>query len=60
MIRTDGGHHFDGDYEALAQKITAGLDRRLTGGTGPAPTAAPAPDAPAASPEATEEAPTAP
>lgn len=60
VIRTDGGHHFDGDYEALAQKITAGLDRRLTGGTGPAPTAAPAPDAPAASPEATEEAPTAP
>ncbi len=28
-IRTKGGHHFDGDYEALAQKILAGAERRL-------------------------------
>ena len=24
-----GGHHFDGDYEALAKQILAGLDKRL-------------------------------
>jgi len=28
-IRTSGGHHFDGDYEALALKILAGAERRL-------------------------------
>ncbi|MFO1104948.1 MAG: AcvB/VirJ family lysyl-phosphatidylglycerol hydrolase [Amaricoccus sp.] len=27
-IGTSGGHHFDGDYEALAKAIAAGLDRR--------------------------------
>ncbi|SMF70529.1 Type IV secretory pathway, VirJ component [Tistlia consotensis] len=27
-IVTDGGHHFDGDYEALAARILAGLDKR--------------------------------
>lgn len=52
VIRTDGGHHFDGDYEALARKIVAGLDRRLA----PAPAA----DAPAAPSPAAEKAPTAP
>jgi len=29
MIRTTGGHHFDGDYEALAGKILDGLKRRV-------------------------------
>ena len=28
-IAIDGGHHFDGDYEALAERIVAGLKRRL-------------------------------
>ncbi|MDX6804650.1 virulence factor family protein [Terrihabitans rhizophilus] len=28
MIRTEGGHHFDENYEALAEKILAGADRR--------------------------------
>ena len=51
VIRTDGGHHFDGDYEALARKIAAGLDRRLPAGTAPASSA---------SPEAAGKAPTAP
>lgn len=65
VIRTDGGHHFDGDYEALARKIAAGLDRRLPAGTAAAvPAAPPVPpatnDVPAASPETAEEAPTAP
>ena len=27
-IETGGGHHFDGDYRALAQKIIAGAKRR--------------------------------
>lgn len=27
-IGTAGGHHFDGDYQALARDIVAGLDRR--------------------------------
>lgn len=27
-IETDGGHHFDGDYQALAARILAGLDAR--------------------------------
>lgn len=28
LIRTAGSHHFDGDYEALAQRILQGLQRR--------------------------------
>lgn len=27
-VRTAGGHHFDGDYEALAARILAGAERR--------------------------------
>jgi type IV secretory pathway VirJ component len=27
-VRTSGGHHFDGDYEALARAILAGAERR--------------------------------
>jgi type IV secretory pathway VirJ component len=30
-IETAGGHHFDGDYQALAQKIMAGARRRSAG-----------------------------
>nr|WP_305854622.1 AcvB/VirJ family lysyl-phosphatidylglycerol hydrolase [Roseateles sp. XES5] len=30
-ISIDGGHHFDGDYEALAGRIIDGLKRRLGG-----------------------------
>jgi type IV secretory pathway VirJ component len=30
MIRTSGGHHFDGDYPALARRILDGVDRRAT------------------------------
>ena len=29
VIRTSGGHHFDGDYEALAHIILIGLKRRV-------------------------------
>lgn len=29
-IATDGGHHFDGDYQALAKDIITGLDHRAT------------------------------
>jgi type IV secretory pathway VirJ component len=29
MIKTTGGHHFDGDYEGLANKILDGLKRRV-------------------------------
>ena len=29
VIRTTGGHHFDGDYEALARRILAGFERRV-------------------------------
>jgi type IV secretory pathway VirJ component len=29
VIRTAGSHHFDGDYDALADRIMAGLKRRL-------------------------------
>jgi type IV secretory pathway VirJ component len=29
LIRTGGGHHFDGDYTALAEKIIEGARRRL-------------------------------
>lgn len=28
IIRTRGGHHFDGDYEALAERIVTGIGRR--------------------------------
>jgi type IV secretory pathway VirJ component len=28
LIETDGGHHFDGDYHALAHHIIAGYERR--------------------------------
>jgi type IV secretory pathway VirJ component len=31
-IHTQGGHHFDGDYPALARKILAGAERRLQAG----------------------------
>jgi type IV secretory pathway VirJ component len=30
VIRTTGGHHFDGDYEALAEAILSGLRRRAS------------------------------
>ena len=29
VIRTTGGHHFDGDYNALARRILAGFERRV-------------------------------
>lgn len=29
LVQTAGGHHFDGDYEALADRILTGLDHRL-------------------------------
>ncbi len=32
IIRTGGGHHFGGDYTALAQKILDGAERRLNAG----------------------------
>lgn len=28
LVRTTGGHHFDGNYEALADRILAGVDAR--------------------------------
>ena len=28
IVRTTGGHHFDGDYEGLARRILAGAERR--------------------------------
>jgi type IV secretory pathway VirJ component len=28
IIRTEGGHHFDGDYEALAGQSLTGAERR--------------------------------
>lgn len=31
VIRTSGGHHFDGDYDALATRILEGLERRRGG-----------------------------
>jgi type IV secretory pathway VirJ component len=31
VIRTAGGHHFDGDYAALAARILAGVERRAPG-----------------------------
>jgi type IV secretory pathway VirJ component len=32
VVRTEGGHHFDGDYEALAAKILAGAKQRMQRG----------------------------
>lgn len=32
VIETDGGHHFNGDYDALAQRILDGFRRRAGGG----------------------------
>ena len=34
IIKTEGGHHFDGDYEALAKKILEGADARMAGKPG--------------------------
>lgn len=31
VVETEGGHHFDGDYDRLAALILAGIDRRLKG-----------------------------
>jgi type IV secretory pathway VirJ component len=31
LIETGGGHHFDGDYQALARRIIEGYDRRKQG-----------------------------
>jgi type IV secretory pathway VirJ component len=31
-LHTRGGHHFDGDYAALAEKILAGAERRAAAG----------------------------
>jgi type IV secretory pathway VirJ component len=28
LIETKGGHHFDGDYRALAQRILDGYEKR--------------------------------
>lgn len=36
-IKTSGGHHFDGDYAGLAEKIIDGLTRRLGEETGTNP-----------------------
>ncbi|MCX5495290.1 alpha/beta hydrolase [Kaistia dalseonensis] len=35
LIKTTGGHHFDGDYDALAAKILDGLKRRVADGSNP-------------------------
>lgn len=45
VIRTSGGHHFDGDYDALAQRILAGIERRVPGAVPSPPPASPAPSA---------------
>ena len=42
IIRTSGGHHFDGDYGALAARILDGIARRAPGAV-PAATATPVP-----------------
>jgi type IV secretory pathway VirJ component len=34
-VRTAGGHHFDGDYAALAQRILDGLRKRAPAGGAP-------------------------
>lgn len=41
VIRTTGGHHFNGDYEALARRILAGFQRRVAASSsGESPVAA--------------------
>ncbi len=35
LIKTTGGHHFDGDYDGLARRILDGLNRRLAGAAEP-------------------------
>ncbi|WP_336801939.1 virulence factor family protein [Kaistia sp. MMO-174] len=35
LIKTTGGHHFDGDYEALAAKILDGFKHRVATGSHP-------------------------
>ncbi len=35
LIKTTGGHHFDGDYDGLARRILDGLSRRLSGAVDP-------------------------
>jgi type IV secretory pathway VirJ component len=35
IIRTTGGHHFDGDYPALARRILDGAERRAGAGRAP-------------------------
>ena len=34
IVRTGGGHHFDGDYEALARRILDGAERRAASPAG--------------------------
>jgi type IV secretory pathway VirJ component len=34
IVRTGGGHHFDGDYEALAKRILDGAERRAASPAG--------------------------
>ncbi len=41
VIRTAGGHHFDGDYQALAQRVLDGIEKRAPGAVPPAPSALP-------------------
>lgn len=41
VIRTAGGHHFDGDYAALAQRVLDGIAKRAPGAVPPAPSAIP-------------------
>ena len=41
VIRTAGGHHFDGDYRALAQRVLDGIEKRAPGAVPPAPSALP-------------------
>ena len=42
LIETKGGHHFDGDYTALAAKILGGFERRAAGQIGSAHSSEPA------------------
>jgi type IV secretory pathway VirJ component len=37
VVRTGGGHHFDGDYPALARRIAAGLEAKPPAPDSPAP-----------------------
>lgn len=43
VIHTAGGHHFDGDYQALAQRILDGIEKRAPGAVPPPPAPEPAP-----------------